>query len=217
MADAPAQAAISSSLASRALLIAPRFIQRNLIPRLHPRFRALLQDDIFIRSAIATVSIAVGVAAVHRLWFMRQVRDVEKDAKEEELPAVPSVADDSDAELWEEEEPDASTFVKDSGSHWENMHVDALIAARFQSSEDKDMYAAIPSAMLPIVCVITLCNMVAAIDKAIMLKSTEELMKARAVHADDAAAYVSSRMFICSSPRIHTRCQLGAPSLFSSS
>jgi Xaa-Pro aminopeptidase len=169
-----------------------------------------LQDDIFIRSAIATVSIAVGVAAVHRLWFMRQVRDVEKDAKEEELPAVPSVADDSDAELWEEEEPDASTFVKDSGSHWENVHIDALIAARFQSSEDRDMYAAMPSAKLSIVCVLTLCNMLAAIDKAIMLKSTEELMKARAAYADDAAAYVSSPMFICSSPRIHTRFQSGA-------
>ena len=59
---------------------------------------------------------------------------------------------------------------------------------------------------------LTLCNMVAAIDKAIMLKSTEELMKARAAHADDAAAYVSSPMFICSSPRIHTRFQSGAPS-----
>ena len=118
------------------------------MPRLHPRLRGLLQDDFFIRSTIAAVSVAIGVAAVHRLWFMRQVRDVEKDAKEEELPAAPVVADDSDAELWEEEEPDASTFVKDSGNHWEHMHVDALIAAHFQCSEDKDMYAAVTSEML---------------------------------------------------------------------
>jgi hypothetical protein len=148
MGDAPLHKANFSSLASKALLIAPRFIQRKLMPRLHPRLRGLLQDDFFIRSTIAAVSVAIGVAAVHRLWFMRQVRDVEKDAKEEELPAAPVVADDSDAELWEEEEPDASTFVKDSGNHWEHMHVDALIAAHFQCSEDKDMYAAVTSEML---------------------------------------------------------------------
>ncbi len=110
------------------------------MPLLHPRIQSLFRDDVFIRSAAVTVSIAVGVATVQRLWFMRQVRDVEKDAKEEELPVSPQpVADDSDTELWEEEEHEFAPAVKDSDSHWELMPIGALLAVRFQNSPNKDM------------------------------------------------------------------------------
>ena len=133
-----------AALASRALHFNPRLFQRSLMPLLHPRLRNLLQDRLFIRSAAATLTVAVGVATVQLLWFMRQVRDVEKDANEEELPAAlpPALippADDSDTELWEEEEPETLVVVKDSDSHWECMSIDELIAARSQHSLDRDL------------------------------------------------------------------------------
>jgi hypothetical protein len=129
-----------SALSSKAFSIIPNVSMKSVIRHLHPRIQSLLQDDFFIRSAIATASVVVGVVTVHRLWFIRQVRDVEKDAKEEELPmSSPPVADESDTELWEEEEPDAAPPVADSGSHWEFMSIHALIAARFQNSLNKEL------------------------------------------------------------------------------
>ena len=123
----------------RALHFTPRFFEKSVMPLLHPRLRHLLQDRYFIRSAVATLTLAVGVATVQRLWFMRQVRDVEKDAKEEELRAAPPPADDSDTELWEKEEPEALVVVKDSVSHWECMSLDELIMTRSQHALDGDL------------------------------------------------------------------------------
>jgi hypothetical protein len=125
---------------SRALRIIPNFIVKSVMPYLHPRIQRLLEDDFSLRSVVLTASVVVGVATVHRLWFIRQVRDVEKDAREEELPVSPQpVADESDTELWEEEEPDALPPVTDLGCHWEIMPIHELIVARFQNSVNKDL------------------------------------------------------------------------------
>ena len=120
----------SASLATRALHFAPRFFHNSVLPFLHPHGRSLFRDSVFIRSAVATVAVAVGAASLHRFWFLRQVRDVEKDTKEEELPAPQPVADDSDTELWEVEEPEASAVVEVAGSSWEGMSIDDLVKSR---------------------------------------------------------------------------------------
>jgi hypothetical protein len=130
---------IRTPLAARVLGFAPRFVQKNVLPLLHPRIRSLLQDAMFIRGAIAAVTVAASAATFHRLWFMRQVRDVEKDAKDEELPTVHQQADDSDTELWEVEEPEALTIVKDNRSEWESLHINELIAARTKNAHDIDL------------------------------------------------------------------------------
>jgi hypothetical protein len=118
---------------------APRFFRKNVLPLLHPRLRSLLQDDMFIRGSIAAVAVAASAVTFHRLWFMRQVRDVEKDAKDEELPTVHQHADDSDTELWEVEEPEALTIVKDNRSQWESLPVNELIVARTKNAHDIDL------------------------------------------------------------------------------
>jgi hypothetical protein len=139
MEGAPPNEKHSASFAARALHFAPRFFHNSILPLLPPRARSLLCDSVVIRSAVATVVVAVGAASLHRFWFMRQVRDVEKDAKEEELPEAQRVADDSDTELWEVEEPEASAVVEDAGRIWEVMTVDDLMKARTSSALDPDV------------------------------------------------------------------------------
>lgn len=131
----------SNSFVARAFGSAPRFYQKNVLPLLHPRVRSLLRDDFFLRCAAATLVVAAGATALQRFWFMRQVRDVEKDAKEEELPVSQPLADDSDTELWEVEEPLAVTVVKDAGSEWEGVGIDELISTRSQYALDKETLA----------------------------------------------------------------------------
>jgi hypothetical protein len=131
----------SNTFVARTLGLAPRFYQKNVLPLLHPRVRSLLRDDFFLRCAAATLVVAVSATALQRFWFMRQVRDVEKDAKEEELPVLQPLADDSDTELWEVEEPLALTVIKDAGSEWEGVSIDELISARSQNALDKEMSA----------------------------------------------------------------------------
>jgi hypothetical protein len=131
----------SHSFIARTLGFAPRFYQNNVLPLLHPRIRNLLRDDVFLRCAAATLVVAVSATALQRFWFMRQVRDVEKDAKEEELPVLQPPADDSDTELWEVEEPEALTVTKDDGSEWEGVGIDELISARSKNALDKEMLA----------------------------------------------------------------------------
>jgi hypothetical protein len=106
---------------------------------MNPRVRNLIMDKYFIRSALASVSIALGVVTVQRLWFIRQVRDVEKDAKEEEIQSVPLLADDSDTELWEEEENPASTVTRDSEYQFESLSIDDLLSERYKSVQDKNL------------------------------------------------------------------------------